>query len=55
MNDPNRKQDPQTIQSQTRSISSQMTSETYDLLCNDPYIKYYFGIGYQKPIARTDK
>jgi hypothetical protein len=55
VNDPNRKQDPQTIQSQTRSISSQMTSETYDLLCNDPYIKYYFGVWAQESIARTDK
>lgn len=53
MNDPNRKQDPQTIQSQTRSISSQMTSETYDLLCNDPYIKYYFLVENNRTTAKT--
>ncbi len=53
MNDPNRKPLSKTIQSQTRSISSQMTQETYDLLCNDPYIKYYFTVETNQQVAKT--
>jgi len=53
VNDPNRKPLSKTIQSQTRSISSQMTQETYDLLCNDPYIKYYFTVETNQQVAKT--
>jgi hypothetical protein len=53
VNDPNSQQGLKTIQSQTRSISHQMTQETYDLLCNDPYIKYYFTVENNRTTAKT--
>ena len=49
VNDPlSQSSNPQPLQSQTRNLSNQMTSETYSLLCNDPYIKFYFLIEGQK-------
>lgn len=37
----------------TWKIYSGMTKETYDLLCNDPYINYYFVVDKSQPKAKT--